>query len=153
MKFADKVRAARKALNLSRTELGLQIGVSERSVYSYEIDNIIPKRPVLEKMAAVFKVSIGYLLDESETKEQSHFDYDMFIANAKNKYGAKGAREASEVLQKASVLFAGGELEDGAKDLFFQSLSEVYFEAKARAREKFTPKKYRKSQEQPENQG
>ena len=140
MKFGNKVRAARRALKLTRAQLGREIGVSERSVYSYEMDNILPRKAVLEKLAKALNVSAGYLLLEEETSLQSHFDYDMFIANARNKYGAKGAREASEVLLRASALFAGGELEDGAKDLFFQSLSEVYFESKAIAREKFTPK-------------
>jgi len=64
---------------------------------------------------------------------------ELFLADVKNEYGHKGAREARAVLDKASALFAGGELDDEAKEIFFQSLMQVYLESKAEAREKFTP--------------
>ena len=35
-------------------------------------------------------------------------------------------------------------LDDDAKDIFFQTLMKVYMDSKKNAREKFTPKKYRK---------
>lgn len=80
-------------------------------------------------------------LDEEETDPHKNIDHELFIANSKNKYGYKGAREASELLSRASALFAGGELDDNAKELFFQSLMEVYLDSKQEAREKFSPKK------------
>lgn len=45
-----------------------------------------------------------------------------------------------EVLARATALFAGGDLDDEAKEVFFQSLMEVYLESKAEARAKFNPK-------------
>lgn len=72
---------------------------------------------------------------------------ELFLANVKNKYGYKGAREAADVLSRAGALFAGGELDDKAKDIFFQSLMEVYLESKEEARIKFTPKRVRKKKE------
>ena len=77
-------------------------------------------------------------------RTKKDIDHDIFIANAKNEYGYKGAKEATDILSRASALFAGGELEDSAKDLFFQSLMEVYLESKEEARAKFTPKRSRK---------
>lgn len=59
-------------------------------------------------------------------------------------FGSKGAKEAQEVLGRVNSLFAGGELDEDAKDVFFQAIMSVYMDSKKTAREKYTPKKYRK---------
>ena len=77
-------------------------------------------------------------------RSQSHIDQDMFILEAKENFGSKGAKEAQEVLGRVNSLFAGGELDEDAKDVFFQAIMSVYMDSKKTAREKYTPKKYRK---------
>ena len=140
MTFGEKVRQARIALNLSQAELALKTGISERSLYTYEQLDILPRSSNMQKLAEALNVSVSYLMDEEKTEKNKNIDQDIFLANVKNEFGYRGAREATSVLERASVLFAGGELDDGAKDLFFQSLMEVYLESKAEAREKFTPR-------------
>lgn len=76
--------------------------------------------------------------------ERSVFYQDMFILEAKENFGSKGAKEAQEVLGRVNSLFAGGELDEDAKDVFFQAIMSVYMDSKKTAREKYTPKKYRK---------
>lgn len=141
MTFGEKLINARLALNLSQSELAEKVGVSERSIYSYEQTGTLPRTKVLKKIAEALNVSIAYLVDDEETDKQKNIDEEIFLANAKNEYGHKGAREAQAVLDKAAALFAGGELDDDAKDIFFQSLMEVYLESKADAREKFSPRR------------
>ena len=68
----------------------------------------------------------------------------MFLAEARKQFGAKGAKEAQDVLERVNSLFAGGDLDEDAKDVFFQALMSVYMDSKKNAREKFTPQKYRK---------
>ena len=104
----------------------------------------MPRSGNIRKIADALHVSVSYLLDEEETDLQKNVDQDIFIANVKNEYGYKGVREANAILSRASALFAGGELDDAAKDLFFQSLMEVYLESKEEARAKFTPKRVRR---------
>jgi len=140
MKFGEKVRQARLALNLSQSELAAKTGISERSLYTYEQTGTMPRSNNVRKIADALNVSVGYLLDEEETDISKNIDQDIFLSNVKNEFGYKGAREANDVLSRASALFAGGELDDKAKEVFFQSLMEVYLESKAEAREKFTPK-------------
>ena len=140
MKFGEKVRQARLALNLSQSELAAKTGISERSLYTYEQTGTMPRSNNVRKIADALNVSVGYLLDEEETDISKNIDQDIFLANVKNEFGYKGAREANDVLSRASALFAGGELDDKAKEVFFQSLMEVYLESKAEAREKFSPK-------------
>ena len=141
MTFGEKLRNARTALNLSQIELAERVGITERSIYSYEQTGTMPRSPVLKRLAEELNVSVTYFLDESETDKQKNIDEELFIANVKNEYGSRGAREASEVLSRASALFAGGELEEEAKEVFFRSLMEVYLDSKAEAREKFGSKR------------
>ncbi|MDR1892166.1 MAG: hypothetical protein LBQ48_04055, partial [Oscillospiraceae bacterium] len=97
----------------------------------------------LKKLADALNVTVTYLMDEEESDRQKNIDQDIFLANVKNEFGSRGAHEASQILERAAALFAGGELEDEAKVIFFQSLMEVYFESKAEAKEKFAPKSRR----------
>lgn len=140
MTFGEKIRQARIAMNLSQAELSEKTGISERSLYTYEQLGTMPRMGNVKKIAEALCVSVGYLMDEEETDTQKDIDNDIFVANVKNSYGAKGAKEASEILNRASALFAGGKLDDDAKDLFFRSLMEVYLDSKSEAREKFAPK-------------
>lgn len=141
MTFGEKLLNARITLNLSQTELAEKIGVSERSIYSYEQTGTLPRTAVIKRIATALNVSVSYLMDEDETDKIKNISDGLFIANAKNEYGYKGAREAQSVISRASALFAGGELDDKAKDIFFQSLMEVYLEFKAGARDKFRPRR------------
>lgn len=144
MTLGEKVKEARLALNLSQTELSKMTGISERSLYTYEQLGTTPRMSNLKKIAEALKVSVSYLMDEEETDTQSHIDEELFVASAKTQYGYKGAKEAQEVIGRTKALFAGGDLDDDAKEVFFRALMEVYLESKAEASAKFTPKKYRK---------
>jgi transcriptional regulator with XRE-family HTH domain len=141
MTFGEKLINARLSLNLSQTELAEKIGVSERSIYSYEQTGTFPRTAVLKRIADALNVSVSYLMDEEEIDTMKNLSDELFIANARNEFGYKGAREAQDLLSRASALFAGGELDDAAKEIFFQSLMEVYLESKAEAREKFSPRR------------
>jgi len=140
MTFGEKMKQMRLKLNLSQSELATKTGITERSLYTYEQLEIMPRSGNLKKIAEALNVSVGYLMDEDESNEMKNIDQDIFLANVKNEFGYKGAREANDVLSRASALFAGGELDDEAKEIFFQSLMEVYLESKAEARAKFAPK-------------
>ena len=145
MTFGEKLRSARLAQNLSQIELAEKAGVTERSIYSYEQTGVSPRSGVLMKLADALQVTVAYLMDEDENDKLKSIDQELFVANAKAKYGHKGAREATKLLLQVSALFAGGELSEEGKEVFFRSLTEVYFESKEEARKKFTPKKHKKA--------
>lgn len=144
MTFGEKVKEARRSLNLSQAELAAKTGISERSLYTYEQLGTIPRKSNIQKIADALNVTVAYLMDDDETDKQSHIDEELFLSAAKSKYGYKGVKEAQEVIGKTKALLAGGDLDDEAKDVFFRALMEVYLESKAEASAKFTPKKYRK---------
>lgn len=141
MTLGEKIKQARLAANMTQSSLAEKTGISERSLYTYEQAGIMPRSGNLRKIAEVLNVSVGYLLDDNETDTQKNINQDIFLANVKNKYGYKGAHEAADILNRTSALFAGGELDEKAKDIFFQSIMEVYLESKEEARTKFSAKK------------
>ena len=145
MTFGEKVKAARLTLNLSQTELSEITGISERSLYTYEQLNTIPRKGNLQKIADALHVTEAYLRDDDETDPGKSFEEEAFIREAEKTYGAKGGREASELLSRAGALFAGGDLDEEAKEVFIRSLMQVYLESKDEARSKFTPKSKRGS--------
>ena len=63
MSFAEKVKIARQALNLSQLELAKKAGLSDRSVYGYEKEGRFPTSPTLKKLADALGVNVSYLLD------------------------------------------------------------------------------------------
>lgn len=143
MTFGEKLKAIRRDLNLSQVELAKLSGVTERSLYTYEQLGIIPRKSNLIKIANALNVSVESLMTDEECVEPTPADENTFIASVKEQYGYKGAKEAQEVLNRTRALFAGGELDEEAKDVFFRALMEVYLESKAEAHDKFTPKKYK----------
>jgi transcriptional regulator with XRE-family HTH domain len=150
MTFGEKLKAARLAQNLSQIELAAKVGITERSIYSYEQTGIYPRSGTLKRLAEALNVEVSFLIEDDDVPESVADNvHDLFLANAKKEYGYKGAREAKDVIARAQALFAGGELNDESKDLFFQSLMEVYLESKAESREKFTPRS-RKSRKRPD---
>lgn len=141
MTLGEKLKNARLALDMSQSDLAKKTGISERSLYTYEHMEATPRMSNIKKLADALNVTVAYLMDENETDAEKDVDLDIFLANVKNEYGSRGAREASEVLERASALFAGGELDDEAKEVFFRSLMEIYLDSKAEAKEKFTPRR------------
>jgi len=134
MKFGDKLRDLRKEKGLTQTELGKKIGVSLRTIISYETGKSYPKkREIYSKLAKYFDIDINFLLTEDE----------IFITEAKEKYGSHGAKQAAELVAEIGGLFAGGELSESDKDAIMRSLQQAYWDAKE-DNKKYTPNKYRK---------
>ena len=130
MTFGEKVKEARLLKNLSQTELAAITGISERSLYTYEQLNTLPRKSNIRK-----------LVDDEEADKQKNIENEDFLDTVKDKFGYKSAKEAKDVLDRAGALFAGGDLDDDAKEIFMQSLMQVYISSKKEASEKFSRKK------------
>ena len=60
-------------------------------------------------------------------------------------YGSRGMKQAKDLIEGMSGLFAGGTLSEQDKDAVMKALQDIYWESKARNVEKYTPKKYKKT--------
>ncbi|MCI8810640.1 MAG: helix-turn-helix transcriptional regulator [Oscillibacter sp.] len=100
MTFGEKVRAERKRLHLSQTELAKKIGVTQRAVTSYETNRTRPRGlSAYQRLADALGVNINYLLTEDEA----------FVASAGEEFGYRGRKGAEKLVQNLTALFAGGE--------------------------------------------
>ncbi len=135
MKFGEKVKKSRTGAGLSQEDLAKKIGVSLRTITNYEVQNRYPKkREVYAKLAEVLGVDINYLMTEDED----------FVVDASAKYGARGAKQAEQLISEVHSLFAGGELSEADKDGVMKALQQAYWECKEENVQKYTPKKYKK---------
>jgi transcriptional regulator with XRE-family HTH domain len=133
MTFGEKVREARKKLNISQDDLSNKMGVSRRTVTSWETDKSFPRtRKVYEKLAETLDVPLNYLLS----------DDDAFVLDASEQFGYRGKKGAERLVQELTGLFAGGELAEEDMDALAFAVQEAYVEAKKRNK-RYTPKKYR----------
>ena len=132
MNFGEKVRLLRTGAHMSQSDLAAELGVSTRTVQSYEKGQSYPKqRSIYAKLASLFNVEQNYLLTESEA----------FVASAGGQYGSRGRRDAQELLKELTGLFAGGEMAEEDMDSMMYEVQKAYIAAKE-ANKRFTPKKY-----------
>ena len=95
---------------------------------------------MLTKNRRILRVDVNYLLTDDEE----------FVVNASDRYGTRGMRQAQELIDGMSGLFAGGMLSEQDKDAVMKTLQDIYWESKARNVEKYTPKKYKNTEKEDE---
>ena len=81
MTVGEKIKAQRKALGLTQTELGEKLGVQKNAVSKWECGRVddIPGSKI-KAMAALFGVAPSYLIDDGKEEEIGFddFTYAMF---------------------------------------------------------------------------
>ena len=141
MTFSDKIKRAREVAKLTQNELAQEVGVSQRTIASYESGGARARRSTIEKLARALKVSVKFLSDDTCTDPLADIEKDEYIDQARELYGAKGVRDMEELLRDNTALFAGGELSQEQKDMFFQAVMTAYVTCKEEASKKFGSKK------------
>ena len=132
MIFGDRIKQLRNNTGMTQAELGKLIGVSDRVLGYYEANERFPrKQEIIALFASVFNVSVDYLLGTDGT----------LIQDASDEYGSIGHKQAQGVVKNVEMLFAGGELMEDDKDEVFRIISELYFDAKKKNKEKYGRKK------------
>ena len=132
MKFCDNVKKERRAKGLTQQQFADMLGVSLRTITNYEKGESYPKqREIYGKMAEILGVDINYLLTENEE----------FYINANEKYGATGAQQAKALMQEATGLFAGGELDQDDMDEMMKAIQDAYWIAKEKNRKYVSKRK------------
>ena len=138
MKFGEKVKNLRKEKGLNQSELAAAIGVSGRSVASYEAGNSYPRyKETYDVLAKVLGVDVNYLRTEDEE----------FLEEVGQQYGSRGQRQANAILTEARQLFAGGELSDEDKLAFLMEMQQLFLDSKQKSK-KYTAKKFLQEDDQ-----
>lgn len=66
--LCDRIKLLRKQQELTQTELGKMIGISQTAVISYEKGVNVPPVNRLSKMANIFDVSVDYMLGKTDDR-------------------------------------------------------------------------------------
>lgn len=64
--LGNKIRSIRDGLNMSQDRFGKKIGVSGKTVSSYETGRVQPPLSVLEKISAEYNVSLVQITSENK---------------------------------------------------------------------------------------
>lgn len=138
MTFGEKLRKSRINKGLTQLELAKLAGLGLNTISNYEKGKTYPQnREIYKILANLLDVNADYL----------HNENDDFISDAATIYGSKGLKEAQNLINEFSGLFAGGSLSEHDKDAVMRTLQEIYWECKKENVKKFTPKKYKNSDE------
>lgn len=132
MRFGEKLRDLRTDRAMTQAEVAEEIGVSLRTVVSYETGKSYPKqRRVYQKLAKLFDVNPDYLLTEGDgPMREKDADDAGFVDRAAATYGSRGKRQAQDLVAQVSGMFAGGELSEDDKDAVMRALQQAYWDAK-----------------------
>ncbi len=134
MNLSEKLRNARAAKRMSQTELAEKSGVSLRTIQNYELGVRTPKsRSTYDRLAEALEMDVNILLDENAE----------FILMASESYGARGEKQAMDIVNDIKAMWAGGKMDEEDMDAIMQALQEAYWEAKKNNR-KYVNKRYRK---------
>lgn len=133
MTFGEKIKAERRKLGLNQEQLAQKIGVTRRVICSYEHDQSRPRgMERYRKLANALNLNLNYLMAEE----------DILAVHAEDKYGRRGAKQAKELMEEVTGLFAGGEVAEEDMDVMMKAIQDAYWIAKENNR-KYIPKKYR----------
>lgn len=132
MAFSERLKKIRENKEMTQEQLAQRSGISRRMIQKYESGIARPRYDAAEKLASALELPVSELLGESGT----------LIAQAAEKCGARGAKQADELMSEVTGLFAGGELAEEDMDVMMKAITEAYWIAKEKNK-KFTPKRYR----------
>ncbi|WP_025194390.1 helix-turn-helix domain-containing protein [Enterococcus faecalis] len=133
----DRVKSLADNNNISIVELEKKLGFSKNSLYSWKKNK--PSIDKLNIVADYFGVTTDYLLGRTDTPQftrKDERDIQHMLDDMINGLSDKNSL--------AYMKNGGEELDEEAAELLRDSLERTARRAKILAKEKFTPKKYRK---------
>ena len=133
MTFNERLKNIRAQKGLTQEQLEKRSGIWCRMFTKYESGVSRPRFEAAEKLASALELPVSQLLGESGT----------LVAQAAEKYGSKGAKQAEQLMAEGTGLFAGGEMAEEDMDVMMKAITEAYWIAKEKNK-KFIPKSYKK---------
>lgn len=130
MTIGEKIIIQRKKKGLTQQALADLCGISKRTVASYETDGRIPHSGTLKRIAAALGCTSAYLSDDTVSELRVPDEEQVYIDGLRDVYGDTTADEIEELLSKSVSLFAGGTLDQDAKDRYFLALTNAYIACK-----------------------
>ena len=130
--------------NVTPYKVAKEAGVTQTSLSNWKRGKSTPSRKTLQKIATYFNVSMDYLTTGKESVEKTYYD----LTDKDEKDIAKRLESALDALDNTDgLMFSGEPLDDETRELLKASMENSIRIAKINAKKKFTPKKYRNTEE------
>ena len=140
--FGSRLKHLRESNNIPQKDFAKMLNIANSTLSQYESDKRIPSDDVKVQIAQFFNVTTDYLLgNETPAKFKSQ------LTDKDKKDIAKQVEDMLDGLDAdnpISFQLDGNEIDDDTRELLRQSLQNALEFARLKAKEKFTPKKYRK---------
>ena len=134
----DRIKQLSSSKGVSLKKVATDLGFGENTIYKWKVQS--QKGEYLDKVANYFDVSIDYLLGRTDTPQFTRKD---------ERDVQKILTDMTEGLSNDSSLAymknGGEEIDEEDAELLRASLENVIRQSKLIAKQKFTPKKYRKN--------
>lgn len=111
MEWNKKMKEARRNAKYTQQELADVLGVHRSTIANYELGRRKPTFMELKKIATKLHVDVNYLVEGDEVNE------------------------ATELINRASTLFADVDIPAGDKDKIFQDIMKLYLSGKEKSKE------------------
>ena len=135
--IGDKLRALRLSRRMTLTALSRASGLSDRALRYLENNERRPSVDAVKKLSAALEVDTDYFMDDDLFQQE--LQKDEALAQARERYGARGMAQARQIYESAKGLYAGGRLNEEERDAFRDLMMEIFFETKEDAK-KYIPK-------------
>ena len=139
--IGQRIKSLRLKYNMTGNELGARLNVTRNAVSQWETDKRIPTSQMLSELAKLFNVSTDYLINGTTSpafkptlSERDERDIQKRLELLMNDLDS----------ETGLAFYNGdGEMDDETRELLRASLESTLRITKLKAKEKFTPKKYR----------
>lgn len=137
MSLGERIKELRQLHNMNQTDLGKVLGVEKSTISMYENNKSRPDDDIKIKLANYFGVTIDYLVGRASNPKLNRRD-EIDIQKDLDKM----RQDFTTGTLKMNL--DGEEIDDEIKEFILSNMENTLILAKIKAKEKFTPKKYRK---------
>jgi transcriptional regulator with XRE-family HTH domain len=144
LSIGDRIRKKRKENNLTQKELASRVNVSAQVISNWERGYTDPDHDDVSRLADALNCSTEYLHGRSNKETPASSDLPKLTAKEERDIAIQLEKMLSDLDNKNAVSFYGEPMDEETKEAMRISLESSLRLAKQLAKQKFTPKKYRK---------
>lgn len=139
--FSVRLKELRLKKGLTQKELAQKLNMQNTAISKYELNQRKPDTETLLEISKFFNVSVDYLLGRTDKKE---LEPDINIPQEysdKYKVTKKDIEQHNEVIKHAQAFMMDDEVGEEDKEKLVTVINKLYWDAKAKNKEKFGRKK------------
>ncbi len=98
--LGQRLKELREKANMTQNDLAKKVNLSQQTIGHYEVGRAKPDIETLDKLAAIFDVSVDYLLGRTDVRQQPKEGPEVLAAHRTDGYGDPLPQEALEELER-----------------------------------------------------